>query len=204
MAGRAGLLAFVILALAACQTGTTARSVGGTVLGTRAWHVIPVADSKISVEGDQNLIQERRANLLPSRYQEQWRLKDGGYIFYEELYQGAFSDAVPLEKSLVDVVGRARAQLGLPIKPENIKRTTFKTGSMVYETEGDGERTCFSFFASGFGTVPHAYGEKALRGEACQFKNGALGADVEAKMLDLLKRVKFDDGELNRTPGSKG
>ena len=195
------------LLISACQTassGTTAKTVTGVNLGKTSWHLIEVADSKISIEGDQSLVVERQANSLPDRYQERWRVRDGGLIFYEHLYDAAFNDAQSMESMLVEEIGRGRVQFGLGIKPDNVKTARFKSGRVVYETGTDGERTCLSFYAAGFGDLPYGLGEKALIGNICQFKSGRLGTEPESKMLDLLKRLRFDDGALNKTLALSG
>lgn len=141
------LIISIGLVMSACQAtsqGRTSRTVDGTNLGKTSWHNISRTGSQISIAGDVSLVIARRAQSLPSRYQEVLRIKNGGIIFYEELYGSFFRDSDDKEY-LIETVGRPLKNFGFDISRNDIKSADVSEGDIIYAVKADSTRSCAVF-----------------------------------------------------------
>ena len=161
-----------------------------------------MAESAISLEGDDSVIIRRQQNLLPGRYQERWRVKNGGNIFFEELYASYFTRAEDPARFLIRTSARRLKNLGMALSPDEVKKTDYEEGVIFYASKKDAQRTCVVFNGN-FGDMQYGNGNRHLSGGVCQFNNKALSADLESAVLDILGRMRYDEGALNRTKAAQ-
>ena len=176
------LIAAGAVFLAACQTtssGTTSKTTG-----------IKMAESAICLEGDDSVIIRRQQNLLPGRYQERWRVAS------------YFTRAEDPARFLIRTSARRLKNLGMALSPDEVKKTDYEEGVLFYASKKDAQRTCVVFNGN-FGDMQYGNGNRHLSGGVCQFNNKALSADLESAVLDILGRMRYDEGALNRTKAAQ-
>lgn len=175
-------------------TTPVSRDSKGTVLGSGTWEPIPVQASKLTVHGDNSLIQRRERLSLPSRYQERLTL-EGGSVLYEWLYAGGFRESdTRMIREYFDQYHKITAN-GFTL-PEATRR--FQTNGKLYYLVGSKDRiNCASFLLEG--SIRSGYTNAVANGYLCCNDTQMTKDALEKAMLDLASRIDFaDEGKLNQ------
>lgn len=185
--------------IAGCQSPPQAAAPPAT---NRNIEKIAAVDSQISVIGSDVLIVQRaRLNTL-DRYAEAFELSPGGALVYQKSYAGGFALGVNggLEEEF-----RTRFFIDnrLRLTPEHVARRTNSNGDYRYSVVETAAYKCV-VFQQYLGSVvigqPNNIREY-VRGERCVARQSNLLASLEKDTFDLLDRLRFDEGFLNRVTG---
>lgn len=161
------------------------------------WKPIDRSGSRISIAGDDSIVTSREWKYRQGGVQERIRMRDGGSLFYEELYSGwvawVYSDA---EQSLMRMFERFNKS-GL-YSAGTVHQTTYNNGNMVYMTAQSATQNCFLSEAS------HPQGERGagiwhLIYSVCRNSRSGSAHMLEKDALAFLERLRFDGGALNRS-----
>lgn len=193
--------AFLIaLTAVGCETPpNAARTTTGQVIGTTSEEQITAADSLVSVVGSSALITRRVRRQFPERYQETLGLV-GGSMFYEKTFTAGFggesTDAMQLffrDKFFVDN--------GLSFTSSAIQSAVNFTGRYKYIVVASDKAKCV-VFQEYFGRETPVQGGIAypeyVVGARCSPPVGPQADALQNDTLDLLGRLRFDGGLLNR------
>ncbi len=178
--------------LAACQatSGKTARDIAGVNLGKGKIQTIQAHESRMNLMGDQSLITGRKAVELPGRRMEEWRIKGGGWIKYEELHDNYFNPNVDAHDQLFGLARQIKKP-GFALHEQDIKWMLFQGDKLYYAYRENEHGACVGF-ASFFGNL-NGYANKNLRGGICQFPDkGTFKPDMKTAVLDMMRRMKFN------------
>jgi hypothetical protein len=179
-------------------------TVTGQDLGATSGHEITVAESKVSFTGDTDPARSRSAHSLRDHYTEDLVLKNGASLGYEKLYNSGFTSRdTPADLVKYEVEKPRYRDRGIVFDRAGVKRA----GQFFYFVQESQSSTCFVFRAF-FGDTSKGradnIGDQGSYGNVCYSSTVRTAAALEAEMLDLLNRVRFDDGLINkaRAPGA--
>jgi len=172
----------------------------GQDLGSRDRHTIDLVNSKVSFAGADDPVKSREAQNLKDRYVEYVTLKNGGAITYGKLFYGGFAPLFGEEERLQQhAEADVQKSRGIVFSKEMVKRS----GQFVYFVQSSASSTCFLFHST-FGTATGeihvgSRGNQEAYGGVCFPASSRTASALETEMLEYLGRVRFDDGEINRS-----
>ena len=172
--------------LAACQT------TGGGIVGAE-WAPNTRAASNVSIVGDDSFITAREWKRRDAGTQE--RLKfSGGELFYEELYGGrtvwALRDDKEAMRDIFDIFNKSGAYTAGPIGQRDFKEFRFH-----HLTATSSTLKCF--LGDAMSESPRGGWHFFL--VKCAALAGPVSATLETDSFDLLTRLRFDGGALNKS-----
>ncbi len=181
------IAAFVAIGmLAICAPATGAET---------AWQPIDISKSNVSFVGDVSFIKSRDWRRRSNGTQE--RLKfSGGEIFYEELYfSGGQWQFIDEKNYLENMLAKGLNKKSQDYKPGDFTKRDFGKFSLLYLTPQSSTTKCFLGLAAEArdGRTWH------MNVTACRALNSKSIAKFEDDILDILTRIGFDGGELNKT-----
>ncbi len=195
------LVVSLMLLLSACQATDTDRkskNLNGTVLGDKNWHSISISESKFSISGDAIRVGKILANDLPNRRQESVTLTGLGKLYFEQKHVSGFQ----LPGNVEDYLLR---QFDMGNRQHTLSATTksrMHSGIVRYFVYSDSGKRCLLF--SLIGNTPNFQGKPSegqfnahIDGYGCQLIGDSEQGLVE-QMLDLVSRLRFDNGKLNQ------
>jgi hypothetical protein len=201
-----GYVVLVILSalLAACEVERRANveyTNTGQELGARGFREIDVSDSKISFAGD-DPVKRREAEILKDRYVERITFKNNGVLRYSKLFSGGFiSRDTPTDMIRSSLDMTFYKDKGINFDGSKIR----KTSQFTYLLQSSPTYNCFVAFAY-FGTGTNARqdspGNQSIAVSMCYGVASKSAAALEAEMVDILSRVRYDDGIGNRARGA--
>lgn len=160
-----------------------------------AWQPIDIAKSNVSFVGDVSFIKSRDWRRRSNGTQE--RLKfSGGEIFYEELYSSGGQWQFIDEKSyLENMLAKGLNKKSPDYKPGAFTKRDFGKFSLLYLTPESSTNKCFLGLAAEArdGRTWH------MNVTACRALTSKSIAKFEDDIFDILTRIRFDGGELNKT-----
>ncbi len=200
MTARGLILLTTLALLGACEAPSGAAvSAGGTVLATEAVETISEALSAISIDGSTVPITRRTRRQSTGRYQETLYFVAGN-IFHERSYGAGFGD------DTLEIIERtARTKFfvdnGLQLRRGDIKTALNANGALRHVTMLSDKQVCF-VGAQMLGPPRAVHGGPGsaayLRALRCATPTEAGKLNLEESMVDLIGRLRFDGGELNR------
>jgi len=160
-----------------------------------AWQQIDISKSNVSFVGDVSFIKSwdwrRRSNGT------QERLKfSGGEIFYEELYaSGGQWQFIDEKNYLENMLAKGLNKKNQDYKPGEFTKHDFSKFSLLYLTpQSPTNKCCLGLAAEARdGRTWH------MNVRACRALNSKFIAKFEDEIFDILTRIRFDGGELNKT-----
>jgi hypothetical protein len=194
-------LAAAVLILSGCalpRAPGREYTVGGQDLGSSSGRKITVAESQVSFSGENDPVRSREANSLRDRYVENLVLSNGAILGYEKLYNSGFTSRdTPADLVKYEVDKPRYRDRGIVFDRTGVKRA----GQFFYFVQESTTSTCFVFRAF-FGDTskgrPDNIGDQGSYGNVCYSSSERSAAALEAEMLALLGRVRFDEGAINR------
>jgi hypothetical protein len=193
-------IAISLLALASCTLSrdpNTDYTNTGEPLGAKQRKEITLAESRVSFIGT-DPTKKHEAQNLRDRYLEIITLKNNGTITYDKLFKAFYADHTN-EDNLISQVENwdIFKKEGISLPKASIKKRDW----FAYATLSSSSYTCFMFRGKfGYGTGPErgeGQNEEAFGG-IC-YRSAAKTADaIEAEMLEILSRIRFDDGAINK------
>lgn len=166
------------------------------VTGAEAeWQAIDISRSVVSFVGDVSFIKGRDWRRRDKGIQERVKFASGE-IFYEELYaSGGMWQSIDRKKYLEDILAKGLNKKGPDYQPGEFIKRDFAKFSMLYLTPQSQSTKCFLGLAmeERDGRTWH------MNVTACRALNSKTIAKFEDEIFDILNRVRFDGGELNRT-----
>jgi len=154
--------------------------------------------SEISILGDDGFILKRMAKNGPYQYREAVHL-DGGVIMYSRTHPGAhFTYANDPRTDIRDRLNdspKAKA-FGLSVEIKEVKRGETVDFYYLCAAKGNFKGSCFH--ASGFFGVGDFAGSQVMDVSVCRPSKWGGPGKLRDEMQDIIKRLKFDGGKLNR------
>jgi hypothetical protein len=178
-----------------------AYTITGQDLGTNEKQTISLADSKVSFDGADDPVRSREIQKLRDRYKEILTLKNGATLSYGHLYTNGFSSRYSDDERLEQQVAtKFYKDRGISFAAEGVKHS----GQWAYFVQSSASATCFAFHstfgaARGGETRAASLGDQEANGGVCYPLSSRTAAALEVEMLEYLRRVRFDDGAINRT-----
>jgi hypothetical protein len=178
-------------------------TVTGQNLGATNWHEISRNESHVSFTGS-DPVKKREAESLIDRYEERITFNNNSIFFYTKSYHLAFSGTFSDEDFIERAMSRSfYKDKGIVYDASKVKKTSF----FKYIVQSSDTYHCFVFhgvFAqnlSGEARVGSP-GNVGVEGNICATIKSKSAAQLEAEMLTLLDRARYDDGEGNRSAGA--
>jgi len=189
----------VLLLLSACQLERQhdhVYTIMGQDIGIVAYREISAHDSKVSFDGD-DPAKRREAMALYDRYRERIVLKNNATLFYGKIYHGGLRDGADEMLELAFDTPSLKDG-GIRFDRAKIRRKAY----FSYIVQSSANFRCF--IAQGvFGTPggesrPNSPGDQEMSASLCTPAAARSEATLEAEMVGLLTRARFDDGTGNR------
>jgi hypothetical protein len=159
------------------------------------------ADSQVSIAGDDSFVLRRQLQRLPDRYVETLTLDDGAIFYFRFNAPRAGEDAdgrVIIERLLATETYR---ELGLSQRPDAFKAARNRYGTFDYAVLEGSDVRCMimsQFFGGAGGPGVAAPRNQEFRLTKCIDKDNARAAALEADVMEIIARVNFDGGAMNR------
>jgi hypothetical protein len=171
--------------LAACQT----TSIGAN------WGPNTRDASRVSFDGDDSIITSREWKRREAGTQERLRFKNGASLYFEELYGGmsvwAFRDD---KESIRGIYDNAFGKHG-NYQPGEIVMRPFNDYKLFHMSAQSETQKCFL----GEGTSTKDRGGWHYVMTMCRHLRDTTGvARLDADAIDVIARLRFDGGELNK------
>ncbi len=187
------------LLLAACQLERQHDHVyttAGQDIGVVAYREISAHDSKVSFDGD-DPAKRREAMALYDRYRERIVFKNNATLFYGKIYQGGLRDGADAMLELAFDTPFLKDG-GLVFDRAKLRRKAY----FSYIVQSSASFRCFVaqgvFGTPGSEARPNSPGDQEVSASLCAPAAAKSEAVLEAEMVELLTRARFDDGTANR------
>jgi hypothetical protein len=171
--------------LTACQT----TSIGAD------WGPNTREASRVSYDGDDSIITSREWKRRDAGTQERLRFKNGASLYFEELYGGmsvwAFKDD---HESLRQVYDNAFGKRG-GYRPGEITMTPYYDYKLFHMDVQSDTQKCFLGQAS---SNKDRGGWHFILTMCRSWRDTAGAARLDADALDIISRLRFDGGEMNK------
>ena len=184
---RTGVFVSVLFAISACQS-----NYGKDVPITRN-------EAKVSIVGDDSFVTSRYKRTY--RYSEYEGLKfKGGYLSYAKAHGVAGYINTFQASDVVFKFNRDKAikRRNLEVSSDDVQKNENQYGSYLYVSKGNENGNCAVVFQVFGHKTSDFIGDQTVNGGACwQTWKGSL-ADLDKFVHDLMARVRFDDGAINK------
>jgi hypothetical protein len=158
-------------------------------------------ESKISLVGDDTFVINRYKYKLYDRYSETITFR-GGYLNFSEAYPGyeltGFND---LDRDIVKRFNNNKTikNRGLSVTKSDVRYKKNTYSEYAYLIKGDEKGTCMLVMAFfGQGESVDSPGNKSIYSGICRNIPKGTQENLEAFMHDLMSRLRFDDGAINK------
>lgn len=197
----------LVTGLAACKPPEEgAQSIRSRALVmTTPWENLSIAETRVSILGDDPVV-ARRAQWEPVKNVYKEAMQTGnGVLQFERRKRVPKGQALPAAEELAKRYGSGKAakEAGLKLDQANIRTVSIDSGEVAYVV-GQDKLACAifflyskeSFFEPRDGIEPQY---QALHGTACEKPGSSKAQALEADIVDLASRVRFDEGRFSRT-----
>jgi hypothetical protein len=189
------------LLLIGCEApkGSITDSSGKVVGGQSDVRELTRAESRVSIVGDDSFVSRRQGMSLPSRWGEM--LSGNGFVWrYEKLHASGFDPSVTPEERMTNSWSlQFLSRMGASLRGAKPQTMAVMGKQITYTFAAGGNWNCL-VFATVFGQTRFAqsYGDEAFYGVGCLQGPNNSDQALEARARDLMGRIRFDDGLLNR------
>ncbi|MBF0354640.1 MAG: caspase family protein [Alphaproteobacteria bacterium] len=178
-----------------------AKTLSGNTLGYYQWAETPVAMSRIGTSSAWPFsLRKVEQSQLPDRVQERIFFKEGGFLFYEELYFGGFRFE-PMDKLLVDFFSVVFKERGIPLESAGTSAYRHNNRDITQLSASNSRETCLAmvtFDKTSLVEGPYnSPGNKSLFGIRCVENSSPELSALSKRMLQVAQNVVFEKGGRN-------
>jgi hypothetical protein len=189
--------------LAACQVERRTNfeyTNTGQELGARGFREIDPSESRVAFAGS-DPVKRREAESLSDRYIEQVTFKNNGSLRYSKLFSHGFSSRDTPTDMIQSVLGGVfYKDKGINFDRAKIKNTPRLT-YLLQSSQTDNCFVAFAYFGSGFDARQDSPGNQSIYVSMCYKNSSTTAATLEAEMVDILSRARYDEGGGGRSFG---
>lgn len=184
--GPMALVLIIALLVAGCQDPGSDRLVPVTL-----------AESKVSIVGDDTFVTRRFQKYTNNRFSEVIKIT-GGYLFYERMHPGYYlTDTNYPKNRAVEYLNEYKLakSLELHATASDVRESQNQYAEYYYVAVKNDQGSCVA--AQQFFGVAEQLGDQHVAVRACWPVARGSAAKLETFLHDLMARVRFDDGAIN-------